>query len=688
MIPQESIQLVLDTAKIEDVVGDFIPLKRRGVNLIGLCPFHGEKTPSFNVSPVRNIFKCFGCGVGGNAINFIMQHENTSYPEAIRFLAKKYNIELREETPSQEYIDQQVVADALYIINDFAAKYYQEQMWDTEYGQNVALSYFLERGIREETIRKFGLGFALGNQNDLVNTMVSQKYDADLIRQAGLTNSYGKDFFKMRVMFPIHSVAGKVIGFGGRVMGGADKNMPKYINTPESAIYNKSKSLYGIALAKKAIAKENVCYLVEGYMDVIALHQSGIENVVASSGTSLTPGQIQLIKRYTNNITILYDGDAAGIKAALRGMDLVLEQDMDVKLVTFPEGEDPDSYIRRVGETAFRTYIKEKAKDFILFKTDFLLKDTKQDPIARAHALQEIVLTLAKIQAPLKRDIYIRECAHLFEIDERILNQEINKQISNNFKKQQQQNQLEANMANKQQELLQNKQEPNSLSQENTAIGNQTTDDNNISTSLVDVFQNAHQVAQPSWSKSLAQGYQEKDIVRLLILFGHLEFENQISIAEHILVTIKDLIAEIDEPIYKQIIEIYLNHLTSENTSGVLDTDFFVNHPNPSVQHMAIELIAESEQYVFSENWKKYNVRLSTQGMPNENYVKDVKYGLGRFMLKKIERLAQKNQQAMKELQANTEANFDDLRILLFTQQKIVEMRNQIAKDLNTVVLK
>lgn len=683
MIPQESIQLVLDTAKIEDVVGDFIPLKRRGVNLIGLCPFHGEKTPSFNVSPVRNIFKCFGCGVGGNSINFVMQHENLSYPEAIRLLAKKYNIELREEKPSQDYIDQQAVADALYIINDFAAKYYQDQMWDTEYGQNVALAYFLERGIREETIKKFGLGFAIGQQNDLVNTMLAQKFDADLIRQAGLSNSYGKDFFKMRVMFPIHSVAGKVIGFGGRIMGNADKSMPKYINTPESPIYTKSKSLYGISLAKKAIAKENICFLVEGYMDVIALHQSGIENVVASSGTSLTTGQIQLIKRYTNNITILYDGDAAGIKAALRGMDLVLEQDMDVKIVSFPQGHDPDSYIREVGETSFRNYVKLQAKDFILFKTDLLLKDTLNDPIARAHALQEMVLTLAKIQAPLKRDIYIRECAHLFEIDERILNQEINKQITINFKKEQQQQQLEVNIANKQQELLQ-AQEPNSLSPENT-VGTTTSDENNISSALVEAFQNNN--TQPSWSKALGQGYQEKDIVRLLISFGDLIYEGEKTIAQHILLTIKDVITEIDNVIYKEIIEIYLNHLTSD-TEQVIDTNFFMNYPKSDIQQIAIALIAESEQYVFSENWKKYNVYLTTQGLPKDNYYKDVKYGLGRFMLKKIERLAQKNQQAMKELQANTEANFDDLRILLFTQQKIVALRNQFASELNTVVLK
>jgi DNA primase len=667
MIPQESIQLVLDTAKIEDVVGDFVPLKRRGINLIGLCPFHGEKTPSFNVSPVRNIFKCFGCGVGGNAINFVMQHENYSYPEAIRYIAKKYNIELNEAKPTEEYLSQQAVADALYIINDFGAQYFQDLMWDTEYGQNVALAYFHERGLREETVRKFGLGFANGQQSDLVQTMLGRKYEADYIRQAGLSNSYGRDFFRMRVMFPVHNVAGKVVGFGGRVMAGADKSQPKYINTPESPIYNKSKSLYGIFQAKKAIAQANECLLVEGYMDVVALHQGGIENVVASSGTSLTVGQIQLIKRYTNNITILYDGDAAGIKAALRGLDLVLEQEMDVKIVSFPAGDDPDSYIRKVGETAFRAYMKSNAKDFILFKTQLLLKDTAQDPIARANALQEIVLSLAKISAPLKRDIYIRECAQLFNLEEARLHQEINKMLTSQFKKEQQQQQATA------------------LQSERAATSEDinTTDPNNEQNPFIDTtYINPHSA---NLATTVGQGYQERDMVRLLVQFGSRVFDENSSVAEHVLENMLPLLDEFDNPLYKEIVEMYINALSEEQ---ILETEFFLNHERQDIQSLSVQLVVEAEQYNYSPNWERYNVYLTTQKMPEQNHKRDVASSVGRFKLKKIERMAQKNQQKLKDLQQGIQNSAEDIMLLLVVQQKLNTMRNELAKTLNTVVLK
>jgi DNA primase len=667
MIPQESIQLVLDTAKIEDVVGDFVPLKRRGINMIGLCPFHGEKTPSFNVSPVRNIFKCFGCGVGGNAINFVMQHENYSYPEAIRYIAKKYNIELNEAKPTDEYLSQQAVSDALYIINDFAAQYFQDLMWDTEYGQNVALAYFHERGLREETVRKFGLGFANGQQSDLVQTMLGRKYEADYIRQAGLSNSYGRDFFRMRVMFPVHNVAGKVVGFGGRVMAGADKSQPKYINTPESPIYNKSKSLYGIFQAKKAIAQANECLLVEGYMDVVALHQGGIENVVASSGTSLTVGQIQLIKRYTNNITILYDGDAAGIKAALRGLDLVLEQDMDVKIVSFPAGDDPDSYIRKVGETAFRAYMKSNAKDFILFKTQLLLKDTAQDPIARANALQEIVLSLAKISAPLKRDIYIRECAQLFNLEEARLHQEINKMLTTQFKKDQQQQQATA------------------LQSERAATSediNTSQPDNQQNPFVDTTFINPHSA---NLATTVGQGYQERDMVRLLVQFGSRVFNESSSVAEHVLENMLPLLEEFDNPLYKEIVEIYINALSEEQH---LETDFFLNHERQDIQSLGVQLVVEAEQYNYSPNWERYNVYLTTQKMPEQNHLRDVASSVSRFKLKKIERLAQKNQQKLKDLQQGIQNSAEDIMLLLVVQQKLNAMRNELAKTLNTVVLK
>ncbi|MCI5080604.1 MAG: DNA primase, partial [Saprospiraceae bacterium] len=348
MITQKSVQEILETAKVEDVIQDFVNLKRRGVNMIGLCPFHNEKTPSFTVSPAKNIYKCFGCGKAGNPVQFLMDHENLSFPEALRWLAQKYGIEIEEKQVSQEVIEERQRLDSLYIVNKFARDFFAEQLFETDRGKSVGLSYFKQRGFREDIIRKFGLGYSPA-QSDLLTVTAKQKgYNIDLMKEVGLTSKYGRDFFRDRVMFTIHNLSGKVIGFGGRILQ-KDVKAPKYINSPETEIYNKSKVLYGAFFAKTAIRKQDECILVEGYTDVISLHQDGIENVVASSGTSLTVDQIRLVKRYTQNIKILYDGDKAGIKAALRGLDLVLAQDMNVKVVLLPEGEDPDSYLQGVG---------------------------------------------------------------------------------------------------------------------------------------------------------------------------------------------------------------------------------------------------------------------------------------------------------------------------------------------------
>jgi len=341
MITQKTIQTIFETVKVEDVVGDFVKLTRRGVNYIGLCPFHNEKTPSFTVSPAKNIYKCFGCGEGGNAVNFIMDLEQLSYPEALKSLAKKYNIPIEEDELTDEQAAQLQLSDSLYVVNQFAKDHFQQQLFETDYGKSVGLSYFKQRGFREEIIKKFGLGFANGGANDLMQKGISKGYEEAVLEKAGLIKNK-RDFFRNRVQFPIHNVSGKVIGFGGRILT-ANKKAPKYLNTPETDIYNKRKTLYGIYFARKAIVKMNECYMVEGYTDVISLHQAGIENIVASSGTSLTADQVRLVKRYAPNMTILYDGDKAGIKAALRGLDIVIEQDMNVKVVLLPEGEDPDS---------------------------------------------------------------------------------------------------------------------------------------------------------------------------------------------------------------------------------------------------------------------------------------------------------------------------------------------------------
>ncbi len=662
MIPRESIEAVIDALRIEEVVGDFVPLQRRGINLIGLCPFHGERTPSFNVSPTRGIYKCFGCGEGGNAINFVMKHENYSYPEAVRYLARKYNIDLKETEASDEYKAEQAVADGLYIVNEFAAKHFQKNMWETDYGQNVGLAYFEERGLRKEVMQRFGLGFAMGQQGDLVNTMSNQKFDAELVRQAGLMNKYGGDFFRLRVMFPFYNVAGKVVGFGGRVLSSADKNQPKYLNTPETPVYNKSKSLFGLFQAKKAIAQKDECLLTEGYMDVIALHQAGFDNAVASSGTSLTVGQIQQIKRYTKNIVILYDGDAAGMKAALRGLDMVLEQDMDVKIVSFPEGQDPDSYVRQVGETAFAAYIKSSAKDFLLFKTQLLLRDTQKDPIARAQVLGEIVQSLAKISAPLKRDIYVRECAHLFEVDEARLHQEINKLIVQTAQK----------SAQEAERITQSAINQTPPADYENAANTSTEPQRNP-------FLDPTEITQTRASERRG-GFQERDIARLLVLFGERVYDAERSIARYVLENMLPLLDEFDNLLYKEIVELYLQ---AEDEGKMLSSDYFVQHERADFNQIAVQFLSEVERYQYSPNWARFNVFLNTQQMPEANHLKDVISGVARFKIAKIQRLIDKNQAALRAPANSSE----DIMILLHTHQKLLQMRNTEAKAAGTVIL-
>jgi len=417
VIAQKSVQEILDTVKVEEVIQDFVNLRRRGVNLIGLCPFHNEKTPSFNVSPSKNIFKCFGCGKGGDAVQFLIEHEHFTFAEALLYIAKKYNIEVEETVVSQEAMAEKQHFESLYIVNQFASDFYQEQLFETDRGKSIGKSYFKERGFRDETIRHFGLGFAPNQPDALTTKAVGMGYNIEFLRSVGLTTQYERDFFRDRVIFPIHNLSGKIIAFAGRILV-KDVKAPKYINSPETEIYNKSKTLYGAFFAKRAIRQEDECILVEGYTDVISLHQSGIENVVASSGTSLTVEQARLIRRYTPNVKILYDGDLAGIKAALRGVDILLEQDLNVRIVLLPDGEDPDSYLQQAGVEAFKTYISQTAKDFITFKADQLMKEAGNDPVKKAHVIKDIISSIAKIPDPIKRMVYVRECSRIAQVSE------------------------------------------------------------------------------------------------------------------------------------------------------------------------------------------------------------------------------------------------------------------------------
>jgi DNA primase len=656
MISQKSIQEVLDTAKVEDVVQDYVSLKRRGSNLIGLCPFHSEKTPSFSVSPSKNIYKCFGCGEGGGAVQFLMAHDHMSFPDAIRQLAKRYGIELDETKPSVEQIQEQQRQDSLFIVNQFALDYYQDQLFNTDRGKSVGLSYFKNRGFTEETIRKFGLGYAPPGKDVFVQEALKKGYDKELLRELGLMSKYDSDFFRDRVIFTIRNLSGKVIAFAGRIMQ-KDAKAPKYINSPETEIYHKSDVLYGAHFAKAPIRKADECILVEGYTDVISLHQAGIENVVASSGTSLTQGQIRLIKRNTQNIKILYDGDAAGIKAALRGMDLVLEQDKNVKVVLLPEGEDPDSYLQSVGPKAFKEYIDQQARDFILFKTELLLDDAEHDPIKRSEHIQDIMASVARIPDPVKRSVYVRELSRLTEMDEQVITNGINKILGQQLR--QRQREQERQKMRKAREQQQEAPFP-------------TTGDEPARAPVTE---------EPPTTESASSKdvYQEKEVIRILIESGsewYIEEEQQ-SVASFILANIEDVLDDFQHETYQAIAREYLERLTAKEPTN---TQYWLNHPKYA--KLATDLISFPHDY--SENWeKRWDVFLN-QKDPEQNYRKDSEMAVKRLKMKKIKRKMEEVRTLIKDLSVkNDEAVLDYMQLF----QHLKQMHDDIAGEFGSVVL-
>ncbi len=447
MIDQETIQRIMDAARIEEVIGDFVSLKKRGANHIGCCPFHNEKTPSFYVSPSKGIFKCFGCGEAGDVVKFLMKHEHYTYPEALRWLAQKYNIEIREEEQTEEQKERQNERDALFHVSEFAQQYFADLLYNDEMGRAVGLSYFHSRGLSDEVIRNFGLGYCLDEWSNFTDHARKNGYSDSVLEKTGLTifkdsdssdktdpsdhrrRSY--DRFRGRVMFPIYSISGRVLGFSGRVLS-SEKQAAKYVNSPDSDIYNKSRILYGLFQARTAISKANKCYLVEGNIDVISMHQSGVENTVASCGTSLTSEQIRLIKRYTPNVTVLYDGDSAGIKAALRAVNLLFSEGMHVRCVLFPDGEDPDSYAQKYGSTALQEYLASHEDNFVIFKTRVLLDGVKDDPIRKAELVKETIDTIALVPDLIERTEYIAQCANLLDVPEEVLASELSKAVNRN----------------------------------------------------------------------------------------------------------------------------------------------------------------------------------------------------------------------------------------------------------------
>lgn len=653
MIPKETIDIIFDTTRIEEVVGDFVTLKKRGVNLLGNCPFHNEKTPSFTVSPTKGIYKCFGCGKAGNAVNFIMEHEHSTYPEALRYLARKYNIEIEEEKKTIEEQDQINERESLYIVSTFAQKHFTENLLTTEEGKTIGLSYFKERGFKENTIEKFQLGYSLDHWSGFTEAALQKGYllenlvktGLSILKENSLSSPTGFDRFSGRVIFPIHNLSGRVIAFGGRTLK-ADKKTAKYINSPETDIYSKSKVLYGAFFAKKAIIGADNCYLVEGYTDVVSFHQAGIENVVASSGTSLTVEQIRLIKRYTNNITILYDGDAAGIKASFRGIDLILEEGMNVKIVLFPDGDDPDSFARKSTTHDLRTFITDNANDFIVFKSNLLLVEAQNDPIKKAGLIREIIQSIALIDDGINRSVYVKECSRILDVSEQALINELNKVRRKNFSKQ-----------------------PESIIDEDLA--------DPLSDLLV----------QDKIDFSCEA--QEKDIIRVLLTHGNktkiVEIEDEednekvveteTTIAKFIVNTLADDNIEFETPSYQLI----FNEFIAQMENGIIpEENHFINHPDPQISSLAINLL--SSPYSLSEGWLKHNIMVEGEDVKLNRMVLGAVYS---FKNKKVEQMIQKNQQELKE-----DKPYEELILLIQEQKLLLEAKQALSAHLGRIVLK
>lgn len=573
MIDQATIDRIMNAAQIVEVVSDFVSLRKRGVNYTGLCPFHDEKTPSFSVSPSKGICKCFSCGKGGNPVHFIMEHEQLSFQDALKYLAKKYSIEIVEKEMTNEERQAQNDRESMFIINAFAQQYFTRTLYENPEGIAVGLAYFRERGFRDDVIKKFQLGFSPETRDALTQEALRSGYKKDFLLKTGLTLEHDgqrlSDRFRGRVMFPVHTLSGKVVAFGGRILK-KDEKMAKYLNSPESTIYHKSNELYGLYLAKQAIVKHDRCFLVEGYTDVLSMHQAGIENVVASSGTALTPGQIRLIHRFSNNITVLYDGDAAGIKASIRGIDLLLKEGMNIKVVLLPQGEDPDSFSQKQSASAFIDYIKANERDFIRFKTNLLLEEAGQDPIKRAALISDIVRSIALIPEDIVKAVYIKECSQLLEIDEKVLINEINKlKIS----------ELEKEMTRTQADNI--PAEPDPTPEE-----------------LAQAFSEPAPIKRDTRFDPY-----ELMIIRLVVRYGEIPFFNfkdeesgqeySYTVAEYISYDLQQDDIELRHPIYKIILEECASHCRQE---GFSSEKYFVSHTDFDISKMAVELCTDRYQ--------------------------------------------------------------------------------------------
>ncbi len=646
MIPQETIQEIIGKIDIIEIIDSFVKLKRRGANYLGLCPFHNEKSPSFTVSPSKEIYKCFGCGKSGNAITFVMEHEKYSYVEALRWLADRYNIEIEEKETSPEFKVQQQVTESLFIINKFAQGFFSDYLLKNEEGINIGLSYLKERGFREDIIRKFEIGYNPEARDTFAHAALNMQYNKDLLVKSGLVvnrDSGLQDNYRGRIIFPIHNQSGKVMGFGARLIRKNDK-APKYINTPENEIYVKSKILYGLWFARQAIDKAEECLLVEGYTDVVSLHQAGVENVVASGGTSLTPDQLRLIKKYTPNLTILYDGDDAGIKAALRGLDLALEEGLNVQLVLLPNKEDPDSYIQKNGAATFNEFIKKNKKDFILFQLDFALKDAGDDTNKRAQVVSRLAESISKINKVedfTKQQDYIRRAAEILRIDEGGLHNLVNKFTRDRL----------------------GKDEKKQFSPESSTV--------------IPEGEEQHLSGEESDALGLLSDnlHHERAITRCLLEFGLMEWEEGKTVADYLL---HDWLDEesIQSELLLDIIETYKKWYEEglEPTSKT-----FLYSENLQMSNAVISLI--EFPYEVSAGWKeRYEMPVPSR---EDNYLKDIKSSLTYLQLKRIKKLIDEN-----EIELQNAKEIGEQILLVQTHAHLKKMEIELTNEIGTVILK
>jgi DNA primase len=650
VIGRDTIQTIIETSRIEEVVGDFVTLRKRGVNMLGLCPFHNEKTPSFTVSPVKGIYKCFGCGKAGNSVNFVMEHEHYTYPEALRFLAKKYNIEIEEEEQTPEQLQEINEKESLYAVTAFAQKFFTEQLFQSEEGKAIGLSYFKNRDFREHIMELFQLGYGPDSWEAFTVKAIENGYNPEFLVKSGLTiEKDGKRFdrFSARVIFPIHNLSGRVIGFGGRILKSEEKKA-KYINSPESDIYNKSQVLYGIYFAKNAIIKKDNCFLVEGYTDVISLFQAGFENVVASSGTSLTTDQIRLIKRYTPNITILYDGDEAGLKASFRGIDMILEQGMNVKIVMFPAGEDPDSFVRNHRSIEVEEFLSKEANDFIRFKTKILLTDAKDDPIKKAGLIREIVQSIALIPDAIIRSVYVKECSATMDMAEQTLMNELNKLLRKKFR--------------------------------------QTTDQHIPEETTAETIYSAEKQPEVDFQNT---EYQEKDIIRLMLSYSsqNIELDEKdehnhpiivsYNVAKFIVNDLNNDDIKFSNPVYQKVFDEYAGFLTGEDLP---DEKYFINHSSKKISAAVIDLL--TSPYELSKNWELIaRIEVITESKKLKDAVIN---SLLSFKAKKIEQMIAESQLEIKK--AEEEENYEIISDLLQKQKDLKTISKEINKQLGRIV--